>query len=70
MGLYTQFEKEGADFVPKYRNLLKATTDHTIEEVAAMADIDVTDKTFWEESLKAFADLVDEFVALSDSMIK
>lgn len=70
MGLYSQFEKEGADFVPKYRSLLKATTDHTIEEVAAMAGIDVTEKAFWEESLQAFGELVDEFVNLSDKIGK
>lgn len=70
MGLYTQFEKEGADFVPKYRSLLKATTDHTIEDVAAMAGIDVTDQAFWEESLQAFAELVDEFVTLGRSLKK
>ena len=70
MGLYRQFEKEGADFVPKYRNLLKATTDHTIEEVAAMAGIDVTDQAFWEESLQAFAEMVDEFAELCRSLKK
>ena len=70
MGLYTQFEKEGASFVPKYRRLLKATTDHTIEEVAAMAGIDVTKKAFWRESLEAFGKLVDEFVALAEEESK
>ena len=70
MGLYTQFEKEGASFVPKYRRLLKATTDHTIEEVAAMAGIDVTNKAFWRESLEAFGKLVDEFVALAEEESK
>ena len=67
---FTGSLKEGADFVPKYRNLLKATTDHTIEEVAAMAGIDVTDQAFWEESLQAFAEMVDEFAELCRSLKK
>ena len=35
-----------------------------------MAGIDVTEKAFWEESLQAFGELVDEFVNLSDKIGK
>lgn len=65
MGLYTQYRKEGQEFVPKYQKLLNATPVHTVEEVAAMAGIDITGKEFWEESLQSFAQLIDEFVALA-----
>ena len=65
MGLYSQYEKEGAAFVPKYQALLRATPVSTVEETAAMAGIDVTKKDFWEQSLEAFAKLIDEFIELT-----
>ena len=65
MGLYSQYEKEGAAFVPKYQALLRATPVSTVEETAAMAGIDVTKKEFWEQSLQAFAKLIDEFIELT-----
>ncbi len=65
MGLYSQYEKEGASFVPKYQALLRATPVSTVEETAAMAGIDVTKKDFWEQSLQAFAKLIDEFIELT-----
>ena len=65
MGLYAQYQKEGQSFVPKYQNLLHETPVRTCEEVAAMADIDITKKEFWEQSMEAFAKLIDEFVELA-----
>ncbi len=54
-GLYAQYEKEGADFVPKYKKLLKATTAACAEDVARVADIDLTDKAFWRGGLDTIA---------------
>jgi len=65
-GLYAKYEKEGASFVPKYRALLNATTVSSVEEVAKMADIDLTQPTFWKEGLESFSQLVDEFIKLVD----
>ncbi|MBO5198092.1 MAG: M3 family oligoendopeptidase [Lachnospiraceae bacterium] len=65
-GLYAQYEKEGESFLPKYRALLKATTVKKVEDVAAMADIDITKPDFWRESLASIAKEIDEFVALAD----
>ena len=65
MGLYSQYQKEGAAFVPKYQALLRATPVSTVEETAQMAGIDVTKKKFWEESLQICAKLIDEFIALT-----
>ena len=33
-GLYAMYEKEGQDFLPKYRALLKASTTNTVEDTA------------------------------------
>ena len=46
-GLYAQYEKEGAAFVPKYKKLLYTTTVANVEDTAKVADIDLTDKDFW-----------------------
>lgn len=64
-GLYRQYKKEGKDFIPKYQQLLHATTVHTSEEVAMMAGIDITKPDFWKESLQAVAENIEEFILLS-----
>lgn len=61
-GLYAQYLEEGPSFVPKYREMLKATTVSTVEDVAAMAGIDITKPDFWRKSLKLVADQIDLFV--------
>ena len=63
LGLYAMFRKEGDTFVGKYEAMLKATPCCTIEEAAALMDIDVTKKAFWEESLAEVAKKVEEFCA-------
>ena len=63
-GLYAQYEKEGAAFVPKYKKLLKATTVSTAEDTAKVADIDLTDKNFWRAALQTIADQIDLFCQL------
>ena len=64
-GLYAQYQKEGPVFVDKYNRLLEATTISSVEEVAAMADIDITKPDFWRDSLKIVENMIDEFIALS-----
>ena len=49
----------------KYNRLLKATTVSSVEDVAAMADIDLTKPDFWRDSLKIVTDMIDEFMKLS-----
>ncbi len=63
-GLYAQYEKVGAAFVPKYKKLLYTTPVATAEEVAKVADIDLTDKNFWRGALQTIADQIDMFCAL------
>ena len=58
-GLYAQYEKEGASFVPKYKKLLYTTSIATAEDVAKVAGIDLTDKEFWRAALKTIADQID-----------
>ena len=58
-GLYAQYEKDGAAFVPKYKKLLATTPIATAEDVAKVADIDLTDKNFWRSALQTIADQID-----------
>ena len=63
-GLYAQYEKEGAAFVPKYKKLLYTTTIATAEDTAKVAGIDLTDKDFWRSALQTIADKIDLFCDL------
>ena len=63
-GLYAQYEKEGAAFVPKYKKLLNTTPIAKVEDVAKVADIDLTDKNFWRSALQTIADRIDLLVNL------
>lgn len=64
-GLYAKYQEEGAGFVPKYRDILKATTVKSVEDVASMADIDLTTPDFWRKSLQTVADSIDLFLNMS-----
>ena len=63
-GLYAQYEKEGAAFVPKYKKLLYTTPIATAEDTAKVAGIDLTDKNFWRAALQTIADQIDLFCQL------
>lgn len=62
-GLYAKYLEEGEAFLPKYRALLKATTVDTVEHVAGIAGIDLTQPEFWRISLQMIADQIDMFIA-------
>ena len=63
-GLYAQYEQEGEAFIPKYNKLLYTTPVATAEDVAKVADIDLTDKAFWRGALQTIADQIDLFCEL------
>jgi oligoendopeptidase F len=65
-GLYAQYEKEGAAFVPKYKKLLQTTTVATAEDTAKVAGIDLTDKAFWCAALQTIADQIELFCKLME----
>ena len=58
-GLYAQYQREGAAFVPKYNKQLRTTTVATAEDVAQVAGIDLTDKEFWRSALQTVAQQID-----------
>ena len=66
-GLYAKYLEEGEAFLPKYRALLKATTVDTVENVAGIAGIDLTEPEFWRKSLQVIADSIDEFIRVTEA---
>lgn len=67
-GLYAQYEKEGAAFVPKYKKLLYTTTIASAEDTAKVAGIDLTDKNFWRGALDIIAKQIDLFCRLAEKV--
>ena len=63
-GLYAQYQKEGASFVPKYKKLLYTTPIASAEDTAKTAGIDLTDRNFWRSALQIIADDIDRFCEL------
>lgn len=63
-GLYAQYEKEGAAFVPKYKKLLYTTPVASAEDTAKVAGIDLTDKAFWCSALQTIAKQIELFCNL------
>ena len=63
-GLYNLYCEQGDEFIEKYKEMLRLTPVHTIEEDGAMLSIDLTQKDFWANSLKSIADEIEEFCKL------
>lgn len=63
-GLYNLYCEQGDEFIGKYKEMLRLTPVHTIEEDGAMLGIDLTKKDFWANSLKSIADEIEEFCKL------
>ena len=63
-GLYNLYCEQGDEFIEKYKEMLRLTPVHTIEEDGAMLGIDLTKKDFWANSLKSIADEIEEFCKL------
>jgi pepF/M3 family oligoendopeptidase len=64
-GLYGVYQKQGKAFTEKYDDLLKATVKMDVEDVAKLANIDVTDKAFWRTSLEVIKEDIDLFLKLT-----
>ncbi len=64
-GLYAKYIEEGKDFVPQYKAILNATTVNSVEDVAKMADIDLTQADFWRQSLESVAESIDQFLEMT-----
>lgn len=68
-GLFGIYREEGAEFVPKYRNLLKMTGQKSVEEVAKIMAIDVQKKAFWDSALSVIKTEIELFIEYADKLI-
>jgi oligoendopeptidase F len=64
-GLYAKFQQEGPAFLEKYNYMLKETPVRSVEDVAKICDIDLTDKEFWLMSLHSYDEAIAEFKRLA-----
>lgn len=53
-GLYEMYLKEGTEFLPKYKAMLRETPALSVEDSAKICGIDVSCRDFWRGSLEAF----------------
>lgn len=64
-GLYSIYEVEKESFLNKYDSLLEATTVNNVEEVAKIANVDLTDKEFWTNSINIIVRQIEEFIEIT-----
>ena len=66
-GVYAHATAEGADFIGRYRAMLRDTGSMTTEQLAQQhLGVDLTQPEFWETAVGRILADVDEFVALKD----
>jgi oligoendopeptidase F len=68
LALYTQFQKEGSSFVPKYEALLAAGDSDYPEKLLANVGINLSDPNFWQQGIAVIQALVDEEEALAKAL--
>jgi pepF/M3 family oligoendopeptidase len=64
-GLYAEYLKQGDAFIANYKEMLRTTSIHSIEEDGSQLGIDLTGREFWENSLQMIADEIEEFCGLN-----
>jgi pepF/M3 family oligoendopeptidase len=64
LGLYAIFRQEGAGFVPRYQDLLRATGQEYAAPLAARFAIDITHPEFWRGSLRIVERQLERFESL------
>ncbi|MDQ1466010.1 MAG: oligoendopeptidase [Actinomycetota bacterium] len=62
LAVYAQYEERGADFVPRYLELLAAGGSRPPEELGAIVGVDLADPAFWDRGL----DIVDRQLTLTE----
>lgn len=64
LGMYAIYLKEGADFIPRYKDLLRSTGEGKVAMLAGRFGIDVKTKDFWDSSLKVIESQIDKYCEL------
>lgn len=65
-GLYSEYLKRGKEFVAEYDELLKATGNNNIKDVAMRMKIDVQDPEFFRSSLRLIEKDINKFIQITN----
>lgn len=68
-GLYSQYLKEGASFLPKYDKMLEFSGQNSVSEVCRQMGINIEGPDFWNASLELVRKEIDQFVAMVDERV-
>jgi pepF/M3 family oligoendopeptidase len=68
LGLFSRYKNEGADFVPIYDEVLKATARGTANDVTSKAGFDIEAREFWLSGIGQIEEYVTEFEELVDKL--
>ncbi len=63
LAVYAQYEERGAEFVPRYLELLAAGGSRSPEELGSIVGVDLSDPAFWDRGL----DIVDRQLTLTEA---
>ena len=63
LAVYAQYEERGAEFVPRYLELLAAGGSRSPEELGTIVGVDLADPAFWDRGL----DIVDRQLTLTET---
>jgi len=63
-GLYALYTEKGEAFTEDYRKLLSSTGKANLKDVALMANIDITDKSFWKTSLDLICKDIEKLIEM------
>ncbi len=66
LALFARYRQEGADFVPRYLDVLRKGGSDWPEKVLAPMGVNLTDPTFWQEGIRE----IDALVAQAEQLIK
>jgi oligoendopeptidase F len=64
IGLYAIYRQQGAEFVPKYTNLLANTGEATPAQLASRFGIDIHQPDFWRSSLQVIGERIERYLNL------
>ncbi|NBK96438.1 MAG: peptidase M3 [Erysipelotrichia bacterium] len=65
-GLYALYQEQKETFLPKYKEMLYATTISSVEDCAKIMGIDLCDQAFWEKSLASYCEVIDAFLEATE----
>ena len=65
-GIYAEFIKQGEPFVEKVNLLLRKTGQMSVEGVAELVGLDLTDGAFWDSSLEVIVKEIELFLELTE----